>query len=327
MLCSDVLRENRGLLPWYGPHEFSNHASMALIALERLGGAKQQLADFFVRYCQQKTLQTVSDDCALNVTDEDWLSYLGQRQMLMPFYRYFQDKINSTCVDDALRAVLSHLRFGLASHAFHGVIRLAYAIEVQDTDEIAFALAYWASVYLPLVPVSDALFSDDLSIVKLLSSMQKDCAALSFAGLSNIEARIKHVVASSEFGRSFRQLPMLFEEQAALLAQQLMHLYNMTHNFIVLHAVTGGHALRILLQYVDDASVWMQQYWYAVSAAVVAADVGRIEDGDVSANPFSDYLQQQPMTQVLQSMDDHRIKLTYSCVQQSTWLHDVMSKV
>jgi len=74
--------------------------------------------------------------------------------------------------DETLRTHLPALISVLVVRPFHGVIRLAYAIEVSSPSRIAAALAYLAEVASPLRPlvVGDVTSEDPLEILSDLSA-------------------------------------------------------------------------------------------------------------------------------------------------------------
>ncbi|MFK8002706.1 MAG: hypothetical protein AB8H86_24185 [Polyangiales bacterium] len=92
----------------------SNHLSMALIALERMGAEDAALETFFQRYSKRL---------------EPSIGRAPQRD-----------------VGEAL----AKLSLGVGASAFHGLIQTAYAIEHGNALEVARALEVWERSYLPL---------------------------------------------------------------------------------------------------------------------------------------------------------------------------------
>lgn len=92
----------------------SNHLSMALIALDRMGADEAVLDAFFQRYSQR-----------LEPT-------LGE------------------AVERDVGEAVAKLSLGVGASAFHGLIQTAYAIEHGSSLEVARALEVWERTYLPL---------------------------------------------------------------------------------------------------------------------------------------------------------------------------------
>lgn len=92
----------------------SNHLSMALIALERMGADDASLDAFFQRY--SKRLEPT----------------LGQ------------------AMERDVGEAVAKLSLGVGASAFHGLIQTAYAIEHGSSLEIARALEVWERTFLPL---------------------------------------------------------------------------------------------------------------------------------------------------------------------------------
>ena len=109
----ELLKANRRFDSLYSDG-LSNHLSMALIALDRMGAGDAALVAFFERYSKRL---------------EPSLGQAPERD-----------------VAEALMKLSS----GVGAAAFHGLIQTAYAVENGEALEIARALEVWERTYLPL---------------------------------------------------------------------------------------------------------------------------------------------------------------------------------
>ena len=117
---------------------------MALLALERLGANSDLLECYFNRY-EAKLVKIVDNDSTEEI--ENIKRYLGVSEQYQNYLRYFGTQINLLGYEAVLERTLPILISGVAASAFHGLIRLAYAIEASNIDEIAISLAFWAAEY------------------------------------------------------------------------------------------------------------------------------------------------------------------------------------
>ena len=132
----------------------SNHLPMATQALHRLGAAPQRLHAWAEAYATRLQPAPPAQDWP---SGDAWAAYLGRRDA-WPMYRsLFSQWLGQEGAGDVLEAVLPRLIDGCAGAAFHGLIRTAYAVQAAHRQELADALAHWASTWLAALPPVSAL--------------------------------------------------------------------------------------------------------------------------------------------------------------------------
>ena len=134
---------------------FSNHAPMALTALAGIGGSPEAVARFFAYYRYYKKLQPFGAPTQ-PLDGDTWESALGERSREPDLRAFFQGETARLGVEGVLRAYLPRLAPGVAASAFHGLMRLAYALLRGSAEDVDIALGYWAATYLPLRPATGA---------------------------------------------------------------------------------------------------------------------------------------------------------------------------
>ncbi len=202
-----LLRHNRERFDgsYYGG--LSNHLSMGLIALVRLGANAARLEAFFEAYAPR----------------------------LDPVTRA------STTVSEAeVNARLSALAPHVGSGAFHGLIRVAYASMVGDAAELSAALDFFAS--LPPMRPLDAVGSE-LDLGVLAASLAESGMAPP-PGV-NITTRLAEVMARPAFQDVVARLAV-DEGSLDHLARFGARLWLAAGDFASLHVPTGAHAIRTL---------------------------------------------------------------------------------
>jgi Questin oxidase-like len=119
----------------------SNHLPMALTALARLGASDERLAAFAQRYVERLHKMPPLEAWPAG---EAWRARLGQPRAWPAYRQLWRDWIDNEGAADVLGQALPGLMPGVAAAAFHGPIRVAYALAANHADELADALAYWS---------------------------------------------------------------------------------------------------------------------------------------------------------------------------------------
>jgi len=127
----------------------SNHLPMALVALSRLGATDDRLAGFAARYQHRLAPIPSSEPIA---TFDEWLAARGRDGAYGALREYLERCVAADGVDATVRRHLPHLIDGLSGAAFHGIIRLAYALDAASGPRVAAGLAYLTEVHQPLGP-------------------------------------------------------------------------------------------------------------------------------------------------------------------------------
>ena len=306
--CRELLQQSRLYAPLYG-NRLANHLPMALLALDRLGAGADILRRFADRYAR-RLLPAAAAASALDPHD-----YLGSAGDYPRFVLFFQDRIREAGMEAVLRDWVPVLMPGLAASAFHGLIRLAYAIEGEMEDEIALALAYWASEYASL-PLS--LEPAEGSLDEIAERARSQVAGHAFKPGIIIDRMLEIAWHPSLAGVLVQPLAAPALRDIAGFALQA---YWQREDFTLLHIVTGCHAFRIVQRYANDKALAARYLWQAALAAwltVVATGVAtELATGSRAAEGGQDGpvpRQEAIAAQAILSSDDHVIKLCYSAL-------------
>jgi hypothetical protein len=267
--CRELLIDAQRFSAKYA-NGFFNHLPMALVALDRLGADEARLRAFVASYAPHLRLKS---DAERALTDRRGLA-----------------------------KVLPELSAGVASQAFHGLIRVAYALESGVEEEIPDALGAWKFGYSELPGGGEerfATFGDAFAAIA-----KDDRLPRSVEGRS-IDGRIARVVALPAFAE-YRVADVDLAEVALLSAR----VFVAGGDFTALHMVTACHAMRLLGPYLGPRAL------HAFATAILAAyvTIGRpplAEPEDV-ALPDDAAL----AARVLPSDDEHDLKLVYSCLRE-----------
>ncbi len=287
----------------------SNHLPMALVALDRLGADPGRLREFAAGY--RARLVPVELDEGIE-TYAQWHAARGRRGTYGAMRRYFERATSEDGADAVLRRHLPALVDGVGGAAFHGVIRLAYAIEAQSPKRIAAGLAYTSAVHQPLGERGHAAARTDDPVEALghLAAL-RDLATAAVSG--NIGERMRSVGAHAQFDGVVDWLDVGPDTPRRLTAAAVA-LYAATDDFTALHGVTGSHAISMLVPFLDDTDDLVAYWFQALAAAYLTIGAPPLDDPAASVEPW---LAAPPSwasvsAAAITSDDEHVVKLVYT---------------
>ena len=287
----------------------SNHLPMALVALHRLGASDDRLAEFAAQY--RGRLASIPDTVPVASYDE-WLAARGKRDAYGALRGYFDAQIAEGGPESTLRRHLPALVDGLGGAAFHGLIRLAYAVEVASDARIAAGLAYLSEVHQPLGERgrSIAWTADPLVALRRLS----DVAVLrEMARTGNIGQRMRQVAAHPTFSGVVDWLEV-DESTPRRLCAAAVALYSTTDDFTALHAVTASHAALVVTPFVEDRGALCAYWFQAMAAAYLSIGAPRLTEPGRPLEPWlaAPVSWERIASAATTSDDEHVSKLVYS---------------
>jgi hypothetical protein len=298
--CRELLTASHRYAPLYG-NRLANHLPMALLALDRLGADAATMRRFADGYAR-KLLPAAVPGSGLDPHE-----VLGSSGDYPRFLTFFQDRIREAGVEAVLHDWVPVLMPGLAASAFHGIIRLAYAIEGGLEDEIAPALAYWAGEYAAL-PLS--LEPGEGTLDQIAERLRIKVANHEFKPGIIIDKMLEIAWDAALAGAVIQPAaPPSLREIAAFG----LDAYRRREDFTLLHVVTGCHAFRIVQPYANDKALARRYLWQAVLVAwltVVAAPAGRAQAGGDGPEAGEEAI----AARAILSSDDHVVKLCYSAL-------------
>jgi hypothetical protein len=298
--CGDLLAGGWRFAPLYG-NRLANHLPMALVALDRLGAGAPTMQAFADHYAL-RLVPAAQASAALDPHD-----YLGSAGDFPRFVRFFEERIGESGVDAVLRDWVPELLPGLAASAFHSMIRLAYAIEAGADEEIAHALAFWASEYATL-PLS--LDPAEGSLADIAARLRDKVAGHVFKPGIIIDKMLEIAWHPALAGAVVQpqQAPSLGD-----IAGFALEAYGRHEDFTLLHVVTGCHAFRLVERFVNDKALARRYLWQAAVAASLtitprAGDAAHDEPANCGTAP------EDLARLATQATDDHVIKLCYTAL-------------
>lgn len=297
----------------------ANHAPMVLIALYRLGADPAQLRQYYAKIEIGRPVSETSLLQAPRIDRGTWTKYLGTFSAWSAYRQFFQAEIDKHGVQEVLAFYVSPLMKGVAGHAFHPLLRVGYGIDLNDKDEIAFGLAYWASAYLaaPETPSTKSRVEPTRMLTVLANS--ELLRSVKPHGQS-VARRIGQFYAHDEFRRLLQPIKLDSDRPLDAIAQAIAEAFSGHHHFTMLHGVTSCHAMRMVLPYCEDQEDALSMYWFSICAAylsVINVSIG-------PHHPLPDREADWPRIQsdAIATGNEHTIKLAYTCLKESEEYHN-----
>jgi Questin oxidase-like len=242
----------------------TNHLPMALVAKAGLGATREELERFAAKY--RRRLVPTSEQKS-RLTRFTWRDAIGVHDAYVDLSEYFTREITEHGVEETLREHLGDLVDGISGAAFHGVIRLAYALDVASPARVAAGLAYLASTAMFLGPLDvGTATSDDPET--LLRELALD-ATRPDDSVGNISARMRWVADRPAFTTVAASLS-IDPATEARLSDAALRLYASTNDFTALHGVTGLEAISRLRPFVSDVERLDRAAFQALAAAYLS---------------------------------------------------------
>jgi hypothetical protein len=295
--CRSLIAGSRRFSTTYGAG-FFNHLPMALLALERLGGDEARLREFASFYAKRLRLQAPGE----SLPNDDWREALGQRRYESALAVKFDADVRTRGSLALLHDVVPPLTAGLASEAFHGAIRVAYAIDSGDDVDIAPALASWVTGFSELRGApAEKRFANAADAFAAIADDRRFAAPIEG---SSIDARLGRVNAMPAFAGYRSSIAQIALRDLAMIATRI---FIATGDFAALHLVTACHAVRVLQPFLLPSA--LDVLANAMLAAHVA--IGRPPLATTIIDDVADLA-----SRAATSDDDHDLKLVYCCLQE-----------
>ena len=219
-----LLQDGIQFSPNYQPDGNSDHLPMTLAAIQGLGGTDQNLLDFKSAY------QTRLHQWPESAPIADWREGLGRPELYGSLLKVFTQSIEQEGELSVLNSTLPDLLPGIALDAFHPIIRLGFARDFGNQQEVVAALAYMVIAFQPM--------PRGLSPISLRDELQQQ--------VSDGPVALK----SARFGGAILELaangtyPLGCADTLETVASTALDIYQSTRNFFALHLVTATQAVR-----------------------------------------------------------------------------------
>ncbi|NNN00709.1 MAG: questin oxidase family protein [Acidimicrobiaceae bacterium] len=289
----------------------TNHLPMALVAKQRLGADGEELQRFAALYSRRLAPLAKSKD---HLDRSTWQGAIGHPGSGPELRAYFARCVAEDGFDATLRSHLPTLLPGVGGAGFHGVIRLAYAIEASSPLQIAAGLAYFAQVAKPLAALeaTGATSPDPMGLFAALAKSREWSAP---QRARRIDEEMRIVAEREGFARAAASL-VVDEHSEERLAKCALRMFASSDDFTALHGVTGLAALAVLRPWLENQESIDRYAFQALLAAYLSIGApliwsqDRLDEFVATTNVELGEVRRGAAN----SDDEHVAKLTYSAL-------------
>lgn len=290
-----------------------NHLPMGQLALYFMSNDLEKVRDYSAYYNGRFTIDPLnpSDKVIKSIDD-----CLGKRDLYGPLLDYLNENVNDDNLEEYLSYILNTYALGMSSGLFHTLIRLAYAIEGYEEDkglldEVKRALSYYVTAYRGAGQFTRAILAEDI-----ISEMEglRDSSDLNTirAGQNSMGQKMKALYNSDIYMKDYGFIIKGQEDDKvqALLDLTLRAYINSkaSGDILILHCITGLHALMVLRDYFKDFNQALDIMTTCIVSHLVTLDNLDLQPIENQVNYSFDDL----IARAIESPDVHTIKLTYS---------------
>ncbi len=296
----------------YGGY-LSNHITHNWIVLDAAGGDHQKMQWWEKLYTNQlpTSPQRVEGDLDppreypvgyTEITDANWRTNIQSTRIAFPLYRdFFDKKIQELGLSACLNKYFPTLSEGLVGSAFHAVIHLGWAVDVESDNMAAEGLAYLATSFQALATGSEhgkhKLWSTNA--IRPINALKKTMTDARIPQLAKLSDELSKTPDYAKLNRGgFQQKIITFNNpnepmasflnevstlQMPPLEDDLKHvieeltavaaiaLYSSNNEFFILHGLTSLHGVLSILPHLDERAKrnTLAYWWRAITATTI----------------------------------------------------------
>lgn len=290
-----------------------NHLPMAQLALYKMSGDLEKVKTYTESYVNMVNIDSVKTEYPKVYSFEECL---GDRELYESCLEVIKKEIADKNINEVIKYVLNTYPLGMSSGIFHTLIRVAYAVEgfkadEELTEEVARSLAYYITAYR-----EGDLFERRINCYKIVEEMEALINNSHIRELLESKGTMGKKIRALYDDNEYLKLGFVIdgkkEEKVKALLQILLPPFIKTGSIIILHCITGLHALLMLEEYYDNFDNALDILTTCIITHLLTQD-------DLSFNSkkdrIIDFSWRNIISMGVQSTDVHTLKLTYSCCE------------
>ncbi len=311
MIIEDIInRTGKELSPYRG--SLVNHVPMVQWAIYRLSGETKYVEEFNAKYIEKAKVDRVKKEYEdVNSLKEA----LGKRELYEGTVDFLNKELSAKDINELTRYILNKYPLGMSSGVFHTLIRVAYGVEgYREKDKLKEELIRGLSYYITAYREADlfkrkVLSKDIIGEIRTLSRMEYIKEILE--SYDSLGKRMRGLYNDGRYLEDGFIIEGNEEEKIRGLLDLLIPLFCKRNNIVLLHCITGLHALIILKECFEDFEKAIDIFTTCVITHIIASEFVDYPEMKEASTSFSwNYIIQK----TLKSNDIHDIKLTYSAL-------------
>lgn len=291
-----------------------NHLPMGQLALYKMTKDLEKVRSYSKEYNKKANIDQVKQNYPKKESLEECL---GKRNLYESCLDIIKEKSSEETIKNLIQDIVNKYKLGMSSGLFHTLIRLAYGVEGYDLDkeliyEIQRGLAYYITAYREA-----NLFTRRIQGSEILKEMENLANNIHIEEListkETLGQRMKLLYGDEKY---LKELGFVIEgspeDKIRALLKLLIISYNNSSSIVVLHCITGLHALIVLREYYDDFSEAIDILTTCIITHMLSIDsreyIENIEDK-------TELSWRCILAKGSESSDIHAIKLTYTAYE------------
>lgn len=309
MNIGDLINQyGTGYTPYQG--NLVNHLPMAQLALYKMKQDLEKTKIYSDKYSQRSNINPVRLEYPKAKRIDDCLGKPDQYEACLELMK---DKINPKNMNEYIYQILNKYDLGMSSGLFHTLIRVAYAVEGVRVDaglidEVTRALAYYVTAYKP-ANIFQGKLNKENAQREMGNLIYNPHIKRQVKSQSSLGQRLKTLYNDGTFMKVGFVIDGTKEEKVNTLLDILIPAYENTDDIVVLHCITGLHALLVLKEYYDDIDRALD-----ILTTCIITHLLTIDDLDITDNNHKSTTMtlEELIKMGSESSDVHTIKLTYT---------------
>jgi hypothetical protein len=310
-----INQHNRQYSPYMG--SLVNHLPMGQMALYQMTKDLDRVEEYARYFTERFSIDPVTKNSVSAASLEECV---GQRARYAECLPVPKEMIEKQGMESTVAAVLNQYMLGMSSGLFHVLIRLAYAVEGAEMErvleeEVARALSYYVTGYrkagvldrkINLDEIMDEMnkLKDHSGISRLLNEQPSMSRKLEALYNSDLYYEQGFIIGGTE------------KDKVTGILDLAIPAFLQSNNIVVLHCITGLHALLNLKPFFNDFEQALDVYFTCCLTHLLTVDGLTFHESAWNKKESkTDIGWEELLSRGSQSRDVHTIKFTYTSHQ------------
>lgn len=293
-----------------------NHLPMGQLALYMMGNDLDKVQSYSENYVNKSKIDTIKEIYSKVETIEDCL---GKRELYEACLDIITREMEYEGLDNLIGKILNSYPLGISSGLFHTTIRLAYGVEGvaldKDLDEeVARALAYYVTGYRAGDKFNRKVSSKEF--IKEFKTLAEDSNVIDLLSSSpTMGQKMKALYNNEKYLNMGPLIEGSPEDKVLALLDLLLPILDERNNIVVLHCITGLHALLVLRKYYNDFNEMVDIITTCIITHLLTVEGVGIEGEKEELKGRENIHWDDIIEKASKSPDVHTIKFIYSANQ------------
>ncbi len=303
-----------------------NHLPMVQWAIYKMSEEEDRLEKFTEEYLKNANIDKVDKEYEkVNSLEEA----LGKRKLYEGTLDLLKEKALKKDAIELTKEIINKYKFGMSSGLFHTLIRVAYGVEQYSEkselkEELLRGLAYYVTAYREA-----SLFKREIHPEDIREEMEKLAKDIHIKEILDKNDSLGQRIKSLYSSKSYMEKGFLIrgdgEDKIKSLLNLLIPLYYKRGNIVILHCITGIHAMIILKEYYYDFEEAVDILTSSIITHLISTSIDQYPEMMEAQTGFSWRCIKH---KALKSKDVHDIKLAYSaCILDERYNIDQLKDI